>query len=963
MATSEKKPTYVLQELRGNVQTILETSYRMEMNTVDKILDNYFSPQFLPIWYFHSNSAEEIASHIFIITQLLNATTEYLEQVSEDGRAVTYIANVGRDFPGKLARIIGENINLGMVSYDSVKTKSGIRIVTIEKAGRTVLPLSEEEIEQAEALKEEVRREARTHHYQHAETFLSGLPANYMKEEIHSYKRPRRILRHYTLFETVMEGNSSVVQIQDTAHEGLDDEQIERHEVRIQMGIQNPDKYFVSRVLEIVKNRGINLSRSYFDIFCAGEMGTVGITSLYVRPEANLDGITEELNNIPVTTESEEEKKHHSLSDKLEYIIKGLSSAQTSTADLASYVEELQALVRQNTDIKKPSELGDFLLNSLSDFMEAAAYLGIDRSGDLLRLLLGFDSFEEFWVTARREGESINTDGFRTKHNSARGANKGGIRIDLIVEFVEVAALSFMMTWKCARSKILFGGGKGGLKLNPREYRDKRIDFFDTLTNFGRSLFLVTGPSHDVPAGDVGCGAEEIGHMFEGFKSALRDLAIMAYGVKQGVGIIGNKIISVEQARKMLEKNFDIDYRDKQILRELVTSEKFLELVVAPQITGKPRMGIAARTGATGRGLCYSILAVVGRLYLDNRWQPTRPLSEEEHALVEKVAGIGEEYLLESEGTMLLSREEWEKLDTEIYRKLLEGKKVVVQGSGKVGSSILTELDRYGVDVIAVADVGGAVIGEKLDVDELLSEVAATGTVMGAETHVHEKIEGAQQGAAILELECDILVPAALENAVTVNNAGNIRAVIEACGSNGPNTSKAERILADRGVTVIYDFLANGAGVTASYFEWLRNLAERFRYESSVIREEEFDIDIMNKYIMPEFRERIKNILMEEESPAVTHEWNMLLRDIMFAAVNDDYTYAAEHGISMKTAGFANSIMRVLTAVLLKMPEEQRASSWQSLPEKTRNYLEPYFRHPEARLHNPEHEGILARLY
>ena len=213
-------------------------------------------------------------------------------------------------------------------------------------------------------------------------------------------------------------------------------------------------------------------------------------------------------------------------------------------------------------------------------------------------------------MLSRNKGELSHKPGFRTKHNALRGrAYKGGLRIDPIVKFVEVAALAFMMTWKCARSKILYGGGKGGIVLNPKDFDDK-IDFFDTLASFGRSLFLVTGPSLDVPAGDVGCGGPEIGDMFEGFKSALRDLALMASGIKKSLSIIGDRVISVEEARRLLEKNFDINPYDMRILHELITSERYLELVAAPQITGKPRMGIAARTGATGRGLLFSILSM-----------------------------------------------------------------------------------------------------------------------------------------------------------------------------------------------------------------------------------------------------------------------------------------------------------------------------------------------------------------
>jgi glutamate dehydrogenase (NAD(P)+) len=292
---------------------------------------------------------------------------------------------------------------------------------------------------------------------------------------------------------------------------------------------------------------------------------------------------------------------------------------------------------------------------------------------------------------------------------------------------------------------------------------------------------------------------------------------------------------------------------------------------------------------------------------------------------------------------------------------------VVLQGAGKVGGAVLRELAEYGVNVVAVADAGGAVTGNALDVAELLEAVRSSdsNSVIGAVTNVENRIEGAAEGARVLELDCDLLVLAALENAVTAANASLIKAAIVACGSNGPNTAKAERILSEAGgrTTVLYDFLANGGGVIASYFEWLRNLAERFRYEAEIVRGEGFDIDVMQPYIMPEFSDRIKAILMQPESEGVTGEWNALMRDILVAAVNEDYAMAARNGLSMKTAGYVDAILRTLTALLLELPPERREACWARFPARTRELFGPYFSHPEARLHSDRAEEIAAALY
>ncbi|TFG62140.1 MAG: hypothetical protein E4H36_08700, partial [Spirochaetales bacterium] len=525
-----------------------------------------------------------------------------------------------------------------------------------------------------------------------------------------------------------------------------------------------------------------------------------------------------------------------------------------------------------------------------------------------------------------------------------------------------VSALAFMMTWKCARSKILFGGGKGGLKINPADYKGRSLDFFDTLANFGHYLFLVTGPLRDVPAGDVGCGPREIGHMFEGFKSTLHDLAKMVYGYKEKASFIGNKVISLEHARKILAENFHIDHMNKKAIRELVTNEKYLELVSAAQITGKPFMGIAARGAATGLGLCYSVLAAVTKLFLDGKWEPQSPLTAREKDLLQKTAEIKEPALLDKGGIDIISDGDWESLKI-IYGKLLKDKTVVVQGSGKVGGAAIDELKAFGINVTAIADREGAVMGDHLDIDELLEAAKKEDTVINVKKNVREVVHGAEEGTVILGLPCDILIPAALENTITVFNAGSIKAKLMVCGSNGPSTSKAETILFRKGITVVYDFLANGGGVTVSYFEWLRNLAERFKYEAEVIDKRGFDINIMDPYIMPEFKERIKNILSREESDEVTMEWNLLLRDIMFSAVHEDYDAAKLEGVSMKTVGFANTILRVLTAVFLAMPGNKRDEYWRSLPGKAKERFVPFFTHPEAELINRDVRSIARELF
>ncbi|WP_433254341.1 Glu/Leu/Phe/Val family dehydrogenase [Streptosporangium sp. CA-135522] len=148
-----------------------------------------------------------------------------------------------------------------------------------------------------------------------------------------------------------------------------------------------------------------------------------------------------------------------------------------------------------------------------------------------------------------------------------------------------------------------------------------------------------------------------------------------------------------------------------------------------------------------------------------------------------------------------------------------EGRTVAVQGFGKVGAPAARHLADAGCRVVAVSDATGAVIDRSgLDVEDLRTWVKETGGVYGyrhADALSHEDL---------LELDVDVLVPAALEGAITAQNAPRIRAGLIVEGANGPTTPEADRILADAGTTVVPDILANAGGVIVSYLEWVQNL-------------------------------------------------------------------------------------------------------------------------------------------
>jgi glutamate dehydrogenase (NAD(P)+) len=204
----------------------------------------------------------------------------------------------------------------------------------------------------------------------------------------------------------------------------------------------------------------------------------------------------------------------------------------------------------------------------------------------------------------------------------------------------------------------------------------------------------------------------------------------------------------------------------------------------------------------------------------------------------------------------------------------LKGAKVVVQGFGNVGSVAADLLSKDGALIVGVSDVNGGVANPAgLDMRALLQHVEKTRTVAGFSGGT------AVDGKMILEVPCDILIPAALENQITQVNAPRISARIIAEGANGPTTPQADKILNKAGVTVIPDILANSGGVTVSYFEWVQDRQGYFWRE-------------------PEVNERLEQIMAQ--------------------AFDDVADMAAEHKVSLRVAAFMLAIKRVVDAIELR---------------------------------------------
>ncbi len=204
----------------------------------------------------------------------------------------------------------------------------------------------------------------------------------------------------------------------------------------------------------------------------------------------------------------------------------------------------------------------------------------------------------------------------------------------------------------------------------------------------------------------------------------------------------------------------------------------------------------------------------------------------------------------------------------------IEGATVAVQGYGNVGSVSAYLLQGKGCKVIAVSDSRGGIYNPKgFDARDAKRFKNETGTVVGypgADVITNEEL---------LELECDILVPSALEKVITDGNADRIKAKIIAEGANGPTTPEADRVLSDKGVFVIPDILANAGGVTVSYFEWVQGLQFFFWSE---------------------------------------HDINAKLRDIIVKAFDDVLAISKEKNVDMRIAAYILAIARVNEALMIR---------------------------------------------
>jgi glutamate dehydrogenase (NAD(P)+) len=313
------------------------------------------------------------------------------------------------------------------------------------------------------------------------------------------------------------------------------------------------------------------------------------------------------------------------------------------------------------------------------------------------------------------DGEVRVFTGYRVQHNLSRGPAKGGIRYHQNVTLDEVKALAMWMTWKCAVVGIPFGGGKGGVIVDPKKLSLREVE--GLTRRYATEISIIIGPEKDIPAPDVNTNSQTMAWIMDTY-------------------------------------SMHVGYTSPAV------------------VTGKPIAlgGSEGRNEATAQGAVYTLMDAARHLGME-----------------------------------------------------LPKCRVAVQGFGNAGSIAAQLMFAHGSKIVAVSDSTGAIYRpDGFDPNAVL-----------AWKKEHQSVSGFPgtkdiSNGDLLELDCDILIPAALENQITARNAGRIQARLIGEAANGPTTPEADEILYKNGKFVIPDILCNAGGVTVSYFEWVQDLERDF---------------------------------------------------------------------------------------------------------------------------------------
>ena len=408
-------------------------------------------------------------------------------------------------------------------------------------------------------------------------------------------------------------------------------------------------------------------------------------------------------------------------------------------------------------------------------------------------------------------------EAYRVQHSHHKTPCKGGIRFSLAVNQDEVMALAALMTYKCAIVNVPFGGGKGGIKIDPKKYSAYNLEKITRRYTAELIKKNFIGPGTDVPAPDYGTGAREMAWILDTY-------------VAMHPG----------------------------------------EIDAAGCVTGKPvsQGGVRGRTEATGLGIFYGLREVCNM-----------------QTVMDKL-----------------------KLTTGV-----EGKRVCVQGLGNVGYHAAYFFKEAGAKIVGLAEYEGAIWNnDGLDLDAVVEHRKKNGSI-----HNFPGATNFENTGEALEMDCDILIPAALENVINGENAARIKAKIIGEGANGPLTPDADEILALKGIIVVPDMYLNAGGVTVSYFEWLKNLSH-VRYG----RMEKRFTENMNHHILGQMEELTGKNVSSVEREFIMHgadEVDLVrsgLEETMITATREimDIWNANPNIPDMRTAAYVCAINKVATS-------------------------------------------------
>ena len=449
-------------------------------------------------------------------------------------------------------------------------------------------------------------------------------------------------------------------------------------------------------------------------------------------------------------------------------------------------------------------------------FDKAAKFTKFDHG--ILEQIKACNSVLQMRFPLKRDDGTIEViEAYRVQHSHHKTPCKGGIRFSDEVNQDEVMALASLMTYKCAIVNVPFGGGKGGIKINPKNYSVYELEKITRRYTAELVKKNFIGPGIDVPAPDYGTGAREMSWIVDTYQS-----------LKPG------------------------------------------EIDAAGCVTGKPvtQGGVRGRTEATGLGVYFGIREVCNMPNIMKR----------------QGLEVG-----------------------------IKNKTVIVQGLGNVGYHSAKFFREGGAKVIALAEYEGAIMNaDGLNEEEVFQHRKATGSILNfpGATNLAKNTDA-------LELECDILIPAALENVINGENAPRVKAKIIGEAANGPCTPEADEVFQQKGILCVPDMYLNAGGVTVSYFEWLKNLSH-VRYG----RMEKRFTENLNSHILTQMEGLTGKKVADTERAFILHgpeEVDLVhsgLEESMIAATREIMEiWLSNPAIpDMRTAAYVNAINKVATS-------------------------------------------------